>query len=142
MTQANPVILAGLIKAWCEKAPDTEILTFVQVDEDGEYLEETRSYRQLWENGQRLAAWMRSQGMEKGDMFGVIMLNHPEFVDLMVASSILGTVFVPIDPRTRGAKLKYMLDFAECKGAFVAGYALAEVEAAWNMERGDRLLKR
>ena len=136
MTQANPVILAGLIKAWCKKAPDTEILTFVQVDKNGEYLEETRSYRQLWENGQRLAAWMRSQGMEKGDMFGVIMLNHPEFVDLMVASSILGTVFVPIDPRTRGAKLKYMLDFAECKGAFVAGYALAEVEAAWNMEQG------
>ena len=32
MTQANPVILAGLIKAWCKKAPDTEILTFVQVD--------------------------------------------------------------------------------------------------------------
>jgi crotonobetaine/carnitine-CoA ligase len=69
--------------------------------------------------------------MRKGDKFAIVMQNHPEFVDLMVASSILGTVFVPIDPRTRGDKLKYMLDFAECKGAFVAGYALAGVEGAW-----------
>jgi crotonobetaine/carnitine-CoA ligase len=39
---------------------------------------------------------------------------------------------VPIDPRTRGDKLAYMLDFAECKGALVAGYVLAEVEATWD----------
>jgi len=136
MTQANPVILAGLIQTWCDQSPDKEILTFVSIDSNGVFQDETRSYRELWENGQRLAAWMRSQGMEKGDKFGIIMQNHPEFVDLMVASSILGTVFVPIDPRTRGDKLKYMLDFAECKGAAVGGYALTEVESAWGMKAG------
>jgi len=139
MSQANPVILAGLIRSWCEKSPEKEILTFVQIAKDGDYLEETRSYAHLWENGQRLAAWMRSRGMEKGDKFGIIMQNHPEFVDLMVASSILGTVFVPIDPRTRGEKLKYMLDFAECKGAFVGGYAVDEVESAWDLGQGHWL---
>ncbi len=136
MAQGNPVILAGLIQSWCRQAPDKDILTFVQVDRSGAYDAVARSYRQLWDNGQRLAAWMRSQGMEKGDKFGIIMQNHPEFVDLMVASSILGTVFVPIDPRTRGDKLRYMLDFAECRGAVVAGYALDEVESAWGMEEG------
>jgi crotonobetaine/carnitine-CoA ligase len=136
MSRANPIILAGLIKSWCGKSSATQILTFVQIGTDGEFQEETRNYGQLWENGQRLAAWMRAQGMEKGDKFGIIMQNHPEFVDLMVASSILGTVFVPIDPRTRGNKLKFMLDFAECKGAIVAGYALAEVESSWGMEDG------
>jgi crotonobetaine/carnitine-CoA ligase len=137
VSQINSVILAGLIHNWCQQEPDKEILTFVQIDKNGEYEDVTRSYRQLWENGQRLAAWMRSQGMKKGDKFGIIMQNHPEFVDLMVASTILGTVFVPIDPRTRGKKLNYMLDFAECKGAVVAGYALAEVETAWDVT-GDR----
>ncbi|MBT8054534.1 MAG: AMP-binding protein [Xanthomonadales bacterium] len=136
MSQANPVILAGLIQSWCRQDTDKDILTFVQIEKSGDFEDTTRSYRQLWSNGQRLAAWMRSQGMEKGDKFGIIMQNHPEFVDLMVASSILGTVFVPIDPRTRGDKLRYMLDFAECKGAFVAGYALAEVESAWGTEEG------
>jgi len=136
MSQANPVILAGLIQSWCQQDPDKDILTFVQIDKSGAFEDTTRSYQQLWDNGQRLAAWMRSQGMEKGDKFGIIMQNHPEFVDLMVASTILGAVFVPIDPRTRGDKLKYMLDFAECKGAVVAGYALAEVESAWGTEQG------
>jgi crotonobetaine/carnitine-CoA ligase len=75
--------------------------------------------------------------MRKGDAFAIVMQNHPEFVDLMVASSILGTVFVPIDPRTRGDKLKYMLEFAECKGAFVAEYARAELQRAWG-DAADR----
>jgi crotonobetaine/carnitine-CoA ligase len=127
----NQAILANLIRSWCDKAPDRDVLTFVEIDADGEFQHQTRSYRQLWDNGQRLAAWLLAQGLEKGDAFALVMQNHPEFVDLMVASSILGTVFVPIDSRTRGDKLKYMLDFAECKGAVVANYALAEVEAVW-----------
>ncbi|MBT8059149.1 MAG: AMP-binding protein [Gammaproteobacteria bacterium] len=129
MNTENPVILADLIRAWCEKEPQRDILTFVEIDRDGGYRETTRNYRQLWENGQRLAEWLQDRGMKKGDTFAIIMQNHPEFVDLMVASSILGTVFVPIDPRTRGRKLQYQLDFAECKGAFVAGYALDEFRA-------------
>ena len=134
MSQVNSVILAGLIHNWCLQEPDKKILTFVDINKDGKYEEVTRSYRQLWENGQRLASWMRSMGLRQGDKFGIIMQNHPEFVDLMVASSILGAVYVPIDPRTRDKKLKYMLDFAECKGAIVAGYALDEVETAWGMK--------
>ncbi len=124
-------ILANRIADWADKQPALDVLTFVDIAPSGAFIEERRNYRQLWYNGQRLAAWLRSQGMKKGDSFALVMANHPEFVDLMVASSILGTVFVPIDPRTQGDKLKYMLDFAECKGAVVAGYAMENVEAAW-----------
>ena len=131
MAGGNPAILAHLVRNWCDQAPDLQILTFVDVDEDGVLREQTRTYRQLWDNGQRLAAWLRDQGMQAGDRFGLVMQNHPEFVDFMVASSILGTVFVPIDSRTRGAKLQYMLDFARCRGAVVGDSALPEVEAAW-----------
>ena len=139
MTERNPTILANLIRNWCDESPDGELLTFVSINTAGEFEEETRSYRQLWENGQRLAAWLRDeQGMRKGDAFALVMQNHPEFVDLMVASSILGTVFVPIDPRTRGDKLKYMLNFAECRGAVAPGYAVEEVEAVWAGEQNRR----
>ncbi len=124
-------ILANRIADWVEKKPELDVLTFVSIDGEGSFIEETRTYRQLWENGQRLAAWLKAQGMQKGDSFALVMANHPEFVDLMVASSILGTIFVPIDPRTKGDKLKYMLDFAECKGAVVADYALANVKEIW-----------
>ncbi len=135
MTEQS-LILAELVRSNRDRDLGYELLTFVNIGEDGTFLEETRNYSELWQNGQRLAAWMRSQGMREGDRFAIVMQNHPEFVDLMVASSILGTVFVPIDPRTRGDKLKYMLDFAECKGAFVAGYALTEVEGAWTPRAG------
>lgn len=131
MSAANPLILANLIRDWCDKAPERDVLTFVNIGSDGQFEDETRSYQQLWDNGQRLAAWLKGRGLGTGDKFALVMQNHPEFVDFMVASSILGTVFVPIDPRTRGDKLKYMLDFAECKGAVVADYALEDVESVW-----------
>lgn len=124
-------ILANRVADWVEKKPDLDVLTFVSIDADGNFVEEIRSYQQLWDNGQRLAAWLKASGMQKGDTFGIVMQNHPEFVDLMIASSIVGTIFVPIDSRTKGDKLKYMLDFAECKGAVVADYAMAEVGTVW-----------
>ncbi len=137
MSEANPAILANLVRNWCDRDPDRDVLTFVSIDENNQFQHETRSYQQLWDNGQRLAAWLAGRGMRKGDSFAIVMLNHPEFVDLMVASSILGTVFVPIDARTRGDKLKYMLDFAECRGAVVADGALVEVENAWQGKSGQ-----
>jgi crotonobetaine/carnitine-CoA ligase len=136
MSERNPVILANLIRNWCDKSADKDILTFVSIDKHGNFEDERRTYQQLWDNGQRLAVWLQGQGLSKGDTFAIVMLNHPEFVDLMVASSILGTVFVPIDARTRGDKLKYMLDFAECKGAVVGDGALTEVENAWRGNTG------
>jgi carnitine-CoA ligase len=133
----NEQILANLIRARAAAEPDLDVLTFVDVAADGSLVDETRTYAQLWQNGQRIAAALKALGMRAGDTFAMVMDNHPEFVDLMVASSILGTIFVPIDPRTRGDKLGYMLDFAECKGAVVADGALEEVREVWG-GRADR----
>mgnify|MGYP000010201627 CR=1 FL=1 len=123
-------ILANRILDWVETEPGLDVLTFVDIDKGGNFVEETRTYQQLWDNAQRWATWLQARGMKKGDSFAIMMANHPEFVELMVASSILGTVFVPIDPRTKGHKLNYMVSFAKCKGIVVADYALAAVEAA------------
>jgi crotonobetaine/carnitine-CoA ligase len=127
----NEQILADLIRHRAEVEPDLDVLTFVDVARDGSFIEEYRTYAQLWQNGQRIAAALKELGMRAGDRFAVVMENHAEFVDLMVASSILGTVFVPIDPRTRGEKLRYMLDFAECRGAVVTALAVSSVREAW-----------
>lgn len=126
---ADESILANLIAAKVSARPEAELLTFVSIAENGTLIDETRSYRQLWDKGRQLAAGLLSNGMNKGDSFALVMQNHPEFVDAMVASSICGTVFVPIDPRTRGDKLAYMLRFPQCRGAIVADYALDSVVA-------------
>jgi crotonobetaine/carnitine-CoA ligase len=122
-------ILANLIATRAEERPDGELLTFVHIDSHGEMQEESRTYADLWRNGSQLAGALRAAGMGVGDNFAVVMQNHPEFVDFMVASSICGTVFVPVDPRTRGDKLAYMLNFPDCRGAIVADYALQSVLA-------------
>ncbi|BFM17908.1 ATP-dependent acyl-CoA ligase [Maricurvus nonylphenolicus] len=127
MSNNDLQILANLIINKTEQTPDLDVLTFVNVENDGSFSDETRTYRELWENGCRIAEALDSEGMQRGDRFGLLMQNHPEFVDAMVASSIEGTVYVPIDPRTKGQKLQYMLSFAECRGVIVADYALTHL---------------
>ena len=117
-------MLPYMIADWAEREPNRKSLTFVEVADNGELKDETRTYGQLWDNGQRLAAALRDAGMEEGDRFAIMAQNHPEFVDTMVASGIANTTFVPIDPRAQGKKLKFMLEFTECRGVVIGDYAL------------------
>ncbi len=116
--------LAELIKDKARTTPNVEILTFVTVDAGGQLTDQTRTYRQLYDNGQALAKGLADLGVCQGDKLALMMNNHPEFVETMVACGILGAAFVPIDPRSMGTKLSYMLDFTDCKGAICADYAL------------------
>lgn len=115
----NENIIANLIKARAAQMPDLDVLTF---EHNGQ--EEIRTYRQLWENGQHLAWALKERGIRKGDVFALLMQNHPEFVEAIIASAILGTVFVPIDSRSRGDKLAFMLRNAGCRGVICGDYAL------------------
>ncbi len=124
MGTVNEMILANLIAVRADSKPDLEVLTF---EGAGVRDDEIRTYADLWENGNRIAAELISRGMEIGDRFALFMRNHPEFVDTMVAASVSGTVFVPIDPRTKGAKLAYTLNNSRCRGIVAADYAMARI---------------
>jgi len=126
MRQPNPLILADLIAARAEAAPDFDVVSF---DAGPERAHEVRTYADLWANGNRIAAALVDKGMARGDRFGLLMRNHPEFVETMVAASVSGCVFVPIDPRTRGEKLAYTLRNSGCRGVVCADYALRQVAA-------------
>jgi len=111
--------IASLVASRAKTHPDLDVLTF-----EDNAAEETRTYLQLWQNGQRVADALARSGMRRGDRFALLMQNHPEFVEAMVASAILGTVFVPIDPRTKGDKLSFLLRDAGCQGVICGDYAL------------------
>jgi crotonobetaine/carnitine-CoA ligase len=117
----DPLTLAGIVARWAAEKPDFVVLT---VEGAGVREDETRTYAELWDKGRALAAGLRALGLEPGDMVGTLLANHAEFVDLMVASSLLGVAIVPIDPRTRGDKLVYMLASVGCKGVIAGDYAL------------------
>ncbi len=130
MIEIEKMPLAALVKHHASRIDSDPLLTFVDFDADGNKAVQYRDYGSLWARGQALAQSLQAEGMKPGDRLALMMQNHPEYVDAMVACAILGVVYVPIDPRTRGKKLEYMLEFVECKGVIAGEYcqaALAEV---------------
>ncbi len=124
MTELNKLILADFFLGKAESDPDLEILTFecpeVPVDE-------TRTFGEIWTNSQKLSSALTTRGLKSGDSFAVMLRNHPEFIEAMATASTLGAAFVPLDPRTRGAKLAYTLNNSECKGVICADYCIDQV---------------
>lgn len=121
MTDAAELHLATLVAHRAAQDPDFNVLT---IEGGGVRPDEIRTYRTLWDNGQRMAQAMLALGLEPGERIALLMANHAEFVEAMVAASVLGAVVVPIDPRTRGDKLHFMLHHAQCSAAFIADYTL------------------
>jgi crotonobetaine/carnitine-CoA ligase len=130
MRERSEMILADLVQIRAEQKPDFEVLTFEHLSLDGDATaDEVRSYAELEFRANRIAAGMLARGLERGGRVAVMMRNHPEFVETLVAASILGAVLVPLDPRTRGDKLSFMLRKGGCAGLVCADYCLPEVEA-------------
>ena len=124
MTATSLPLLCELNADWAAKAPDRPMLT---VDVGAGFQDEVRTYRQLWDNARRLARGLQDLGLQPGQHFALLMANHPEFVEAMIAAGLTGTVFVPIDPRVRGDKLVFMLAHAECRGVIAADYAIGNL---------------
>jgi crotonobetaine/carnitine-CoA ligase len=117
-------ILCDLVALRAERQPELDVLTF----ERGEAPAEVRTYAELESHAQRIAAALAARRLERGQRFGLMLRNHPEFVEAMIAASIMGTVFVPIDPRMRGDKLAYLLRHAGCRGIVCADYCLGALD--------------
>lgn len=127
----NEGVLADLIRARADQQPELDVLTFEHLSLDGGATpDEVRTYADLAENANRLAAGLIARGMAKGDRFALMARNHPEFVEAMIAASITATVCVPVDPRTKGDKLAFMLANAGCSGVVCSDSALEQVAVA------------
>lgn len=123
MRQRDERILTDLVSARAERQPDLDVLTF----ERGAAPPEVRTYADLARNGSRIAAAFVARGLERGDRVGLMMPNHPEYVETMIAGSTTGCVLVPIDPRTRGEKLLFLLRHAGCRALVCADTVLPAV---------------
>ena len=67
---------------------------------------EVWSYSELKERANRVARWLREQGVQKGDRVILWAPNSPQWVAVYLGSMRIGAVVVPLDTRS-GA------DFAE-----------------------------
>ncbi|MBU2548707.1 MAG: AMP-binding protein [Proteobacteria bacterium] len=98
--------------AKAERLPDFPAVTF-----DGSpHPDEVLSYADLVRKGRRLARHMANLGIGRGDTFSIIMRNHPENPIALYAASALGAIMVPVDPRSKGEKLRYQIQNSGSKG--------------------------
>lgn len=123
MRERSELLLTDLVSLRAEQHPDLDVLTF----ERGEKPPEVRTYADLARNANQIAVALVAHGLARGERFGLMLRNHPEFVETMIAASTTATVFVPIDPRTRGEKLAFLLHNSGCRGLVCADYCLAAV---------------
>lgn len=122
----------GAVQHWAEKDPNKLLLTFVSIEDD-KFVEENRTAGELLSNGLMLASALANAGMREGDRFALVMGNCPKFVEAMLASEILGTVFVPIDLRVQPERLAFMVQHTDCRGALVSEDGLSKIRKlkAW-----------
>ncbi len=92
--------IAWWIQRWAELKPDKPAIIFE---------EQTISYQALSKRADRTCIWLQSIGIEKGDRVAVMLNNCPEFIDLFLACSRLGAIFVPINYRVTAIELDYFI---------------------------------
>lgn len=119
----NQVIASHYVEIKANQTPDRPIFVF----EKGEHGEEVITYRDLHENANKIARWLVEQGIGKGDHFAIYMRNHPEFIYALLGGIVVGAIAVPVDPRYRGERLKFIINHSSTKAVICSGECLADL---------------
>ncbi len=120
----NQAIVSHFIEMKADSKPNKEVLVF----ENGESKEEILTYKNLYEGSNKIARAFLDAGLNKDDTFAVFMLNHAEFVLSLISASVIGTIMVPIDPRSRGDRLKFLLKNSNAKAIVVSADFLPRLQ--------------
>ncbi|MCQ2412169.1 MAG: AMP-binding protein [Sphaerochaetaceae bacterium] len=72
---------------------------------------------QAWFN--RIANWLYSQGVRKGDRVAVTGKNSPQWGIAYMGIVYMGAVVVPVDASLTDAEIEKLIDFVEVKGIFL-----------------------
>ncbi len=92
--------IAWWVQRWSELTPDKPAIL---------YQDDCITYKDLCRRADRTACWLQSMGIEKGDRVAVMLYNCPEFLDLFLACSRLGAIFVPINFRITARELDFFI---------------------------------
>ncbi|HMZ00906.1 MAG TPA: AMP-binding protein, partial [Burkholderiaceae bacterium] len=73
------------------------------------------SYRQLFDQAEALAAWLRSAGVERGDRVAVFMQNLPQYVVTFYAAWRADAVVVPVNPMNKADEFGHYITDPDTK---------------------------
>ncbi len=78
------------------------------------------SFAELYERTQKLASALYSKDVRRGDIVAVLLPNNITFAVTYYATSYLGAVFMPVDPRLVPAELNRIMEHAEPRALIVS----------------------
>lgn len=70
------------------------------------------TFRKLYDRAMSITVFLKSQGMEKGDRFGVLMSNCLEHIELDMVAAFGGFIKVPLNFRLHPKEHEYMINDA------------------------------
>ena len=101
----------------------------------------TLTYRQLKEGAERLAAYLATLGVKRGDRVALCMQNCPQLVMAHFAILRANAVVVPVNPMNRAEELKHYITDPDTKIAITTGDLAAEwVQASDALPPAERLV--
>lgn len=127
---ANELKNFPLFKSLWLKVKEPDKTALIIVNDDGS--DERITYAGLFENTNRISRILIKAGIGKGDTFAIVMRNHPEFLYCLSSALSIGAMVVPIDPRSRGAKLSFQIKNTKCKGIIISDEFIGSIKEIEN----------
>lgn len=122
--------IAWWVKRWSELHPRQTAIIF-----EGNKI----SYLDFNRKINRTCCWLQSLGIEKGDRVAAMLANCPEFLELFLACSKLGAIFVPVNFRLAAPELDYTLVHSRPR-LFVFGNEYAETVLSLDLNQNRPLM--
>ena len=106
----NHADFSAMLAHWASRSPEATALTFGDT---------RRSWAQLAERVQRVAAGLRAAGLQPGDRIAVLDLNHPSCLELTLACAQIGTANAVVNFRLAPPEIVYVINDAKARLLFV-----------------------
>src|SRR5262245_33184475 len=88
-----------------DRSPDQVVVTF-----EGRAV----TNRELLARVEALAQALAGLGVEAGDVVGLLLYNHPDFLEATLAINKVGAIFLPLNFRLAPPEWQYILNHAGC----------------------------
>ncbi len=97
------------------------------------YYDEVITFAQVNERANRVANYLKSKSVRKGDIVSAMVLNSPEIFYTMFGTQKLGAIAGAINYMLKGPEIAYVLEDSKPKVAFVGSEYMKEFATGWNM---------
>lgn len=107
---SRQLLVGEILKRTTHKTPEMEAYVF----ED-----ERVTYGELDNKASHLAAWLRTQGINRDDKVAFMMKNSMEFIEIIFGIPLSGGVGVPVNFRLQREEVRYIVDNSDSKLIFI-----------------------